>query len=168
VDVAVILDDRELQEELLGELAAAGFDVDPRALEDLNDPQICSTAFLAGLPDGSRLMIELIRGEPALRRLTVKIIGRAKTMPYPGRPSGMNIVTPEDLVLDKVFLFRDGSGSPYETDDRKDIARVLAVQKNLDVDYVRREMVDLPKTREELAKRSRWFEKALRKSGLLP
>ncbi len=165
IDVVVLLDpDQVKRRALLADLAKAGFEVAVDAVGDLE--RLHSTPLGLKLPNGGRIVVELLVPEPEREKLTQRIVGRAKIMPFPGLPGGVRVVSPEDLIVYKLLLFRDGSG-PFQTDDLKDIRGLLALRKDLDLGYVFMSFqVDdsLPAT--ELAKRRRWLDKTIKELGV--
>lgn len=165
IDVVVLLDERSKREALLCDLAKAGFDVSPEALGDLE--RVHSTALGLRLPNGGRVIVELLVPEPPREKLTRRIVSRARLMPFPGLANGIRVIAPEDLIVYKLLLFRDGSG-PFQTEDQKDIRGLLALRrKDLDLGYVFLSLsADESLPPAALGKRRRWFERTLADLGL--
>lgn len=166
VDVVVLLEpDRKARKAVLDDLADAGFTVPIGALSDLE--RVFSCALKLKLPNGGSIIVELLLPEPEREKLTRRIVSRARRMPFPGLDAGMKVISPEDLVLYKLLLFRDGSG-PFQTDDQKDIRGLLALRgKDLDIGYIFLALsVDESLSSAELNKRKRWLQKTLADLGI--
>jgi hypothetical protein len=161
IDVVVLLDpDPTKRRALLCDLEKAGFQVARDAVSDLE--KLHSTPLGLTLPNGGRIVVELLVPEPEREKLTRRIVDRAKLMPFPGLPNGVRVVSPEDLIVYKLLLFRDGSG-PFQTDDLKDIRGLLALRKDLDLGYIFMSLqVDDSLPPAELAKRRRWLERTVK------
>jgi len=165
IDIVVMLPEtEETRRELLRRLEAAGFPAPPGALEDLKHAPNYSTGLRAVLPTGAVFVVELLVPKPGQEKLTSRIAKRAKLMPFIGVKKAIPIVSPEDLVVYKLFLFRKGE-RPLETDDVKDMNNILAVRKDLDAGYVRLSLLHLGLPQEALAERSKWLEAALVRHG---
>jgi hypothetical protein len=164
IDIVLLLDSSK-RAGLLQDLAKEGLEVAPDALGDLE--RVSSTPLGLRLPTGGRIIVELLVPEAARKKLTERIVGRAKVMPFPGLPGGMRIITAEDLIVYKLLLFRDGS-RPSQTDDLKHIRDLVARRKDeLDFGYIYLSLsVDETVPRAELAKRKRWFDKTLADLGV--
>ncbi|MCO5166152.1 MAG: nucleotidyl transferase AbiEii/AbiGii toxin family protein [Planctomycetes bacterium] len=165
IDVVVLLEpDRSKRRALLHDLATAGFGVPTAALDDLE--RVHATALDLPLRHGAKLIVELIVPEPEREALSRRIVSRARSIPLPLRPRGVRVVTPEDLVVYKLLLFRDGSRA-LQTDDLKDIRDLVAMRKDdLDFGYIDLALdVENSLPRTEVEKRRRWFDKTRAEFG---
>lgn len=101
--MVVLLDpDRAKRRALLSDLGKAGFELAKDAVADLE--RLHSTPLGLVLPNGGRIVVELLVPEPEREKLTRRIVARARTMPFPGLAGGVRVVSPEDLVLYKIRL----------------------------------------------------------------
>lgn len=143
---------------LLNALAARRPDLDPvAALRTARDGG--HVGILSPLPGGGSTVIDLIR--PRLGTLDRRILDRARTMPFPGPPERIPIVTPEDLIVYKLIFFRRDE----KHDDLRDIESILARQTTLDVQYLLATVSSLYDVREE---RVAWIKGALDRHGRAP
>jgi len=87
---------------------------------------------------------------PKVPAVDDRVLQRAATVPYPDRPAGIKVVTPEDYVLFKVISFRER--------DKVDVSDVLRLRHDFDVGYV---ALSLSLILEPDDERVLWFDAAV-------
>lgn len=139
IDVVVLAPGRVALARLFNRLAPLGLDP-KRALEDVD--AVGYTAVEMPVQPAGKIVVELIY--PRLRALNERMHRRAATIPFPGRPQGIRVVTPEDLVTYKLIFFREK--------DRLHVKDVLARYPDLDAGQILLELRSIyPDTDERIA-----------------
>lgn len=151
VDVVIYAPGRVALALFLNRLAEVGLAVDPpAALRELDALKL--TVVPMPVTGAGTFPVELIL--PKVPAVDAQVLQRSLMVPYPGRPQGIRVASPEDYVLFKLIFFRER--------DRLDIKDVLASHPDLDVGYV---AISLSQVFPDSDERARWFRKLVGPQG---